>query len=322
MTGLMKVVMELPPEIYEHLSAVARAMEMSISQFVQVALENQFALEGLEVGERIGARSLARSREHALVDPWRGLRGSDIPWDSLKVEEEYHASSTVLWGQVNRLFPLKVSLRVLASLKERVPLKVFHIEATEAAVRVRMHLEALDRTNLIPRGERLAAGFPKNVDKSKRRFRNHFLCHLVRGRRPAGALAHLGFVALSREPETVSLTYPGMDFARLKNPMLEAPSTEVFSGEEIDFLLEYFEHEVKGEYELYRRMARWIASGEDTPDRLTAKMLVGSSKSVKVVNTMRAGALGRMQELGLVRRERDGRRVRYHVRERGERLLG
>ncbi|MCJ2669850.1 MAG: hypothetical protein LN416_05000 [Candidatus Thermoplasmatota archaeon] len=46
-------------------------------------------------------------------------------------------------------------------------------------------------------------------------------------------------------------------------------------------------------------------------------MLVASSKSVKVVNTMRAGALGRMQELGLKRRERDGKRVRYHLRERG-----
>ena len=38
---------------------------------------------------------------------------------------------------------------------------------------------------------------------------------------------------------------------------------------------------------------------------------------MKVVNTTRAGALGRMQEIGLVRRERDGRRVRYHLRERG-----
>jgi len=85
---------------------------------------------------------------------------------------------------------------------------------------------------------------------------------------------------------------------------------EVFSGEEIDFLLEYFEHEVKGEYELCRRMAHWIAMGEDTPDKLTEKTLVASSKSLKVVNTMRAGALGWMQEIGLVRRERDGRRVR------------
>jgi len=69
-------------------------------------------------------------------------------------------------------------------------------------------------------------------------------------------------------------------------------------------------------------MARWIMMGEDTADKLTEKMLVGSSKSVKVVNTMRAGALGRMQELGLMKRERDGRRVRYHLRDRGERLLG
>ncbi|MCJ2511787.1 MAG: hypothetical protein KAS60_02045 [Thermoplasmata archaeon] len=69
-------------------------------------------------------------------------------------------------------------------------------------------------------------------------------------------------------------------------------------------------------------MAHWIAMGEDTADKLTEKMLVGNSKSVKVVNTMRAGALGRMQELGPVRRERDGRRVRYHLRDRGERLLG
>ena len=53
---------------------------------------------------------------------------------------------------------------------------------------------------------------------------------------------------------------------------------------------------------------------------LTEQLLVTSPKSREVVNTMRAGALGRMQELGLVRRERDGRRVRYHVRRRGERL--
>jgi len=47
---------------------------------------------------------------------------------------------------------------------------------------------------------------------------------------------------------------------------------------------------------------------------LRAKLSWGTI--VKVVNTMHAGALGRMQELGLMRRERDGKRVRYHLRER------
>ncbi|MCK4455531.1 MAG: hypothetical protein KAU99_04200 [Thermoplasmata archaeon] len=81
--------------------------------------------------------------------------------------------------------------------------------------------------------------------------------------------------------------------------------------------VEYFEHEVKGEYELYRRIARWIMMGEDTPDKLTEKMLVASSRSLKVGNP-RARALGRMQ--GLMRRERGSRRrVTYRLRKRVKR---
>ena len=48
--------------------------------------------------------------------------------------------------------------------------------------------------------------------------------------------------------------------------------------------------------------------------------MLAENTSLKVVNTVRASALGWMQELGLIWRERNGRRVRYHLRKRGERL--
>ena len=47
----------------------------------------------------------------------------------------------------------------------------------------------------------------------------------------------------------------------------------------------------------------------------------GSEWSDTVVNTMRSGLFSRLNELGLVRREKLGKNIRYHITEEGKKYL-
>ena len=47
----------------------------------------------------------------------------------------------------------------------------------------------------------------------------------------------------------------------------------------------------------------------------------GTEWSSTVVNTMRSGLLGRLNELGLMRRQKHGKNIRYHITDAGEKYI-
>jgi predicted transcriptional regulator len=71
-----------------------------------------------------------------------------------------------------------------------------------------------------------------------------------------------------------------------------------------------------------------IEDGKKTRDELNAALKgyysqyhKGSEWSDTVVNTMRSGLFSRLNELGLVRREKHGKYIRYHITEAGEKYI-
>ena len=71
-----------------------------------------------------------------------------------------------------------------------------------------------------------------------------------------------------------------------------------------------------------------IEDGKKTRDELNAALKryysqyhKGSEWSDTVVNTMRSGLFSRLNELGLVRREKLGKNIRYHITEEGKKYL-
>lgn len=324
----MKYVVEIPAELYDQILLLATARQTRFSPFVEAALRNQIALENSDEGP-VASRSptperAASSLARPPISPetWTGLKVDDLPWSNVEAPAKIKTTDGPLWGQYNRLFPLKFALRILAkqvAFDSKVTLASFYKEAGERAVGARKTLEVLDEGNEIPRGERLSAAFPQERDLALKRFREQFLGRLTRDGTAVGALPEMGFVGIAPGEEAVTLTQAGLEFAKIRNPIIDGASqTDALSAAEADFLIKHLAEHVRGEFDFLVSILEWIRTGTNRPDNLTAQVAKAWPKwTDKMANTMRSGALGRLHDLGLVARERTGLEVQYMLPERG-----
>src|SRR5438128_7682772 len=93
-----------------------------------------------------------------------------------------------LFGQYNRIFPVKVSTRTLAVIalegKDALSLSTVGPRIAEAASQVGEYLRMLDRRFGRHRDDALATAFPSvglEGEKGRLRYQNHFVGHTVRG---------------------------------------------------------------------------------------------------------------------------------------------
>jgi hypothetical protein len=243
-----------------------------------------------------------------------------------------------LFGQYNRLLPAKVSARALASIategKEAVMLEVAAPRIAEAASAFGEYLRSVDRRFGSHRDEALGIAFPEGGtegEKGRLRYQSHFVGHVVKGEQ-GGLLVglKLAVIQVHRNRPHVIPTHAGWEFARLPNPLLDEPVSEMPSRlgtEEISFLIRHITEHVPTELFAYRIMLALIAEGLNTPESvnqgLARYLAPGKSleEEVDFVSTQRGGVLGRMGDLGLVSRERQGTRIVYHLTTRGEEIL-
>ena len=103
---------------------------------------------------------------------------------------------------------------------------------------------------------------------------------------------------------------------------------ESLSGDEIDFLLNHITDNLPAEFEHMTVALKAIEDGKKTRDELNAALQgyylnyhKGSEWSDTVVNTMRSGLFSRLNELGLVKREKHGKYIRYHITDMGQKYV-
>ncbi len=342
----MKFVVDLPHTLYDRLRELVGDGDASqVARFIRIAIENQLELEtgdegplartqrttgsvlsAVSPGERDARLRKASADHEATAAVWDGLRSRELKLDTVRASAPKHLTKDPLWGQYNRLFPLKFAVRQLALMQLAasgpVALRDFHAVAADRAIRIRSLLEALDVRNDLPRGERLSAAFPSGVkDSSPTRFQSHFLGYLQSNGTAVGALLEIGFANASVGPKpTVEVSDVGLDFARLPNPLIDGDGSavEALGDEEVEFLLNLISRALPGERDLITGYLQWIGEGKNTPDEILSRTRrKWPAWTEKVAGSMRAGALGRMQELGLIGRERDGLHVRYTLTPRG-----
>ena len=120
----------------------------------------------------------------------------------------------------------------------------------------------------------------------------------------------------------IHFTKPGLEFALLPNPILDGgfndwkdyfESGKRFSDDEIAYLLNHFKVNVPSEWELMSRIAQSIDSGYNRPQLLEQNLLTMYSLEKAKMSQMRNGAVSRMEEIGLIKRERKGREVTYSL---------
>jgi hypothetical protein len=262
----------------------------------------------------------------AADDPW--AKDQDVPLERW------------IFGQYNKLLPVKASCRALAVMLSRertaLLLKDAAEKVSDAAAVLGNALRSKDETSHRHRDDWLSTAFPVigsrwNKEKAIKRYANHFVASMANGK-IAGLLADLRLINQVPGPELrIALTEQGWRFAALPNPILDAEGAEAgerFTDEEKAFLLEHILNHVSVERFAYRSVLTALV-GDDayTPNSLDAVLQRYGSPSRKefsksFVTSQRSGAISRMADLGLVARIRNGVNTTYSVLRSGREYLG
>lgn len=243
-----------------------------------------------------------------------------------------------LFGQYNRIFPVKVSTRALAAIalegKDALNLSTAGPRIAEAASQVGEYLRMLDRRFGHHRDDALATAFPSaglEGEKGRLRYQNHFVGHTVKGEQ-GGMLVGLKLAVIQtvKNKPHILPTSAGWEFAQLANPLLDDHADDPkrrLTEDEAAFLLEHIRANVPAEVFAYRVVLSVIDAGHNTPDSVNERLKAFRSPDRRsnddddFLATQRNGALGRMTDLGLVGRERQATRVSYRLTEEGRTFL-
>ena len=129
----------------------------------------------------------------------------------------------------------------------------------------------------------------------------------------------------------MELTEEGLEYVRLHNPILDgsAPFDSAMSEEESDFMLGRIEAHLPSTWGFFQYMLSCINGGADTPLALSRAIVGGyrhpyaHSKNWNdaQVATYRAGAIGLLGDLGLVKRTWNFRNVTYSLAQSAEGVM-
>lgn len=242
-------------------------------------------------------------------------------------------SDNWIWGQINRIFPVKLGLRILGNMQKEkgdfISLKEFHKKAGEIARIIGLQLQKIDKQLKRNRDERVSTALPigRNDEKAELRYIAHFLASKRTDGILDGAMARLRFAniqSLNEKEKMIGITNEGLEFAALKNPILDdSPELgRTISDEEADFYIKHIKDNVLEELNPFIHILEIINKGASSVNEIDEEL-----KKIKqnwtdiVVTTQRSGALGRMNELGLIKKIKKGIRVSYQISESGEKFL-
>lgn len=247
-----------------------------------------------------------------------------------------------IWGQHNKLLPVKATCRALAHLmlrdeggREGLPLQKAASDIASEAVSLGDYLRFLDGKFDLHRDDGLAFAFPftdsPNGDKSRLRYANQFVTSFTKQGTLTGLPVELKLVNRdhSRTPRLL-LTEAGWALARLANPILDGngeQASKKFTDDEIRFFVRHIRTHVPAEEFAFRTVLSAIAAGANVPERLDDALVQFLPKrddkpfTRAFLTTQRAGVVSRLIDLGLMQRVRDGITVTYEVTTHGSELM-
>lgn len=325
----LKRILEIDASLEKKIEQIVKSKGYrDFQHFATVALENQVTWEiggpgatGIPGVKTVGADlQLLKipSTEPSLLDS----------------PTQENLTSKILWGQYYRFLPCKVGVRVLSNMYTKDLPSLYHFidSVNSIAVQLRNQLSKLDRIDRRSFGERLSASFPTNDEKSTNRFANQYMVYLrTSDMKIVGMMPDLKFVNVIIQEDgsvKVGLTKSGVQFVQMQNPVIDVNKPESLSKQEKEFLLSHIAKSLPDELEHMSTILLAIKEGKKTRKEHNAvlkyyytKYHSGSQWSDAVVNTMRSGLVSRMNELGLIRREKRGKNVHYHITPEGKKYL-
>jgi len=307
-----------------------------ISEFIVVACENQLKLERVNSSEYlIDTYSKISKNDSIIGEHSINMLNNSTITNTVNMPSSNQMDTTLLWGQVNRIFPVKLGIRVLVNMiKESddkyVDLDTYGRTAATVARDFGKKVFMLDKQNERITGRKYSTGLPigKKVDLSKKRYRSHYLAYQTGKGTLLGAMAELRLVNI--QDGKIGITKMGLEFAKLDNPHIDSIDTNpprILSEKEVEFYLKLVDSYLPKEKEFMRTIMQMIKTGEPPRDKFNSnvkEILFGLWDGIvtdAVANTMRSGVLSRLWELGLVDNEKVGRRVVYSINDAGKDYL-
>ena len=288
------------------------------------------------------------------LDSWLSLDYGYGLGDEYHYRKPLKASEEPLSGYYNRLLPVKFVLRMLValtvnresfdneegwdiSIDDDVTLSELRESSWLSASYAKETLQLYDQLSEAKgkTGAKLSVGFPTKDEKSKERFVSQFVGSR-RKKELSGALFDMGFAGISGigsifdsiggfTNEDIGFTQFGLQFAMLENPVIDEiegwQDEGVFSKNEVDFLLAHFKQNVPAEWEFMLSIAEMIRDGTDNATKMNAALISQRGWNRSKASVYRTGVLARMQELGLVDREKSGVEVTFVLTEEGKKKL-
>lgn len=241
-----------------------------------------------------------------------------------------------LFGQYNKLLPLKATVRALLNLtgpqRNGVPIaEAIRTISTEAWV-LGDYLDSLDQQNGSKREDALATAFPTTSGSGslgQSRFGNQFVVSVNADEIATGLPIAFRVVAyIGGKTPRLSLSRQGVQFALLENPVFDLASTDgpsKFSAAEVSFLVNHILKYVPQERSAFESVLGALSQGVQTPkdmDNFLADNFADNTMTMAFLSLQRSGVISRLVDLELVRRVRDGTRVKYVTTESGVEVLG
>jgi hypothetical protein len=321
----------MDPVLYHSIQDLVSIKEYSsVEEFLERAVRNQLALEAETVlpaahdgnGARgsapVAASSVApdpRTTATAFaLSPKRMLLPSPLA--------PLQKSDGPIWGQINRLLPLKIVCRRIALLADgednwpKIATVFSGLAEQTAAIGT-----ALRDADLAAGRKRdlLATGLPRLDSRdSHERFLTQVVARLVRGATvQPGAVATLGLATFVENE--IGLTEVGGRFAELQNPVLDGdPRTAdaTLSAYERQFLVRDVVPTLRSEHEDFALVLEGVEQGATTPDGLheyVSPRFASRSWTATMLRTHMSGLVSRMVDLQLLTRSWEGRNVTYSV---------
>jgi len=325
-------------------SLIEKGNYTSIENFIEIALRNQLLLESEGRLELVKTQSIQKitETEKQPLSTLLGLPGKQaIPTMTAMALDEA-TKNAPLWGQINRLAPVKFVLRILlnsiaTSDEGSVDLKRFSAEVAEKASEFRAFVKKKDKVKRI-RGEDLYVGFPKKEPSSQQRFLNYYVGKAPLKKWTDGILVGLSLVNIEEMEDgstVMSVTEAGLKFALLHSPLIDdfflggRQIDSPLSSDETSFLVDHIKSFRPGDHEFLEFTLGSIKKGADTPPKLLSRIFeylkakdLQIRVSDKVANTMQVGAIGRLVEMRLLKIEKKAQKSTYLLTERGEELVG
>jgi len=309
----MEATVTLPTLLVERLMVGANELDLSISQYCQLLLENHLQDEENSI-----------VADPSILDPLKLASLDERRLNQTLVADSF--SQGAISGHINRLLPLKYGCRMLWSLLDEQgsgpTIHDFRAAIRANVTPVRALLKQFDEHQGRERGSRIHSSFPNGERAATNRFLNHYMVRRARAgeSNPSGALYDFGLISVDNSGR-VQFTESGARFVREPNPIIDGtqgggPS---LSPTERALIVSQVRNNMGREWAYMRHIIDGIHIGSNTPTSLLSRIHrrygpgTKANWSESVIPHMRSGVLGRMQALGFIERIFTANRVEYSI---------